>query len=210
MLAKLALAASALATAAAFHPSDLASQEKPKTAASGRYDLDNVHTAVMFKIRHLGTSNSYGRFNQVRGSLIIDAEKPAESMVTLTIDVKSVDTNDETGVPDEAKDARDKHLRGADFFNVEEFPTIEFESTKIEPKEGGDLAITGDFTLHGVTKSLTTVAKFIGANSGVQFGSIVGYEAKLTIDRRDYGMDYAPEAIGTEVEVLISLEARKR
>lgn len=121
-----------------------------------------------------------------------------------------IDTNDETGVEAGAKDARDTHLRNADFFNVEEFPTIEFESTKVVDLGAGKLEISGDLTLHGVTKSVTATGEYIGTSSGPQFGTVVGFEAKFVLHRRDFGMTYAVELLGTEVTVLVSIEARKR
>lgn len=210
MLSKLVLAASTFGALASLTPQQAAAPAAPKAAPAGRYDVDNVHSAVMFKIRHLGTSNAYGRFNQVKGTLLLDGEKLSESVLKLEIDAKSIDTNDETGVPDEAKDARDKHLRGADFFNVEEFPTLEFESTQVVDQGGGKLEITGDLTMHGVTKRVTATGEYIGTNSGAMFGTIAGFEAKFVLNRLDFGMNYAPEALGTEVTVLVSIEAKKR
>ena len=207
MLLKLALAASTLFSIAAIDPQSPPAAPTSKPAASGRYDIDNLHTAVMFKVRHLGVSNSYGRFNQVSGSLILDADKPDEALLQLKIDAKSIDTNDETGVTDAQLDARDKHLRGPDFFNVEEFPTIEFESTTVTDQGAGKLQIVGDLTLHGVTKSVTASAEYIGTNTGVQFGTRVGYEAKFTLNRLDFEMNYMPELLGTEITVLVALEA---
>ncbi len=210
MLAKLALAATALASLAAMPPPPATSTQAATPAASGRYDIDNVHTAVMFRIRHLGASNSYGRFNLVSGSLILDAETPSESMISLKIDAKSIDTNDEAGVEDAAKDARDKHLRGPDFFNVEEFKTIEFESEKVVDKGAGKFEITGPLTMHGVTKNVTVIADYIGTSTGAQWGTVVGYEAKFTVKRADFGMNYLPDLLGSDIDVVISIEAKKR
>ena len=210
MLAKLALAASAFATVAALPPQAAPAPQSAPAAASGRYDIDNLHSAVLFRINHLGASSSWGRFNQIKGSLILDAEKPAESMITLEIDARSIDTNDEAGVPDEQKDARDKHLRSVDFFNVEEFPAITFESEKVVPKGGGKFEITGPMTMHGVTKSITVTAEYVGTATGAYFGTVAGYDARFTIARADFGMNYAPDALGKEIEVILSLEAKKR
>ncbi len=210
MLSKLLLAASTFAALALAPAPQSASATEAKPPASGRYDVDNLHSAVMFKVRHLGTSNAYGRFNQVKGTLLLDGADWAAAVLNLTIDAASIDTNDETGVDEAAKDARDKHLRNADFFNVEEFPTIKFESTKVVDKGGGKVELTGDLTLHGVTRSVTATGEYIGTNSGPQFGTVVGFEAKFTLDRRDFGMNYALEVLGTEVTVLVSIEARKR
>jgi polyisoprenoid-binding protein YceI len=210
MLSKLLIAASTFAALALAPAPQSTPAAAPKSPAGGRYDVDNIHSAVMFKVRHLGTSNAYGRFNLVKGTLILDGTNWAEAVLNLEIDAASIDTNDETGVAAEAKDARDTHLRNADFFNVEEFPTIEFESTKVVDKGGGKLEIAGDLTMHGVTKSVTATGEYIGTSSGPRSGTVVGFEAKFTLDRRDFGMNYAVEVLGTEVTVLVSIEARKR
>lgn len=211
LLLKLTLAATALASLAAFPAAGPAAQAQGKEAShSGRYEIDNVHTAVLFQVNHLGVSNSWGRFNRVSGTLIVDDETPAESMIRLEIDAASIDTNDETGVPDAQKDARDKHLRGADFFNVEEFPTLEFESEQVKDLGGGKLEVTGPFTMHGVTRPITAIVTRIGAATGAQFGTRIGYDAQLELDRTQFGMDYLPDLLGTKVKVFISLEAIKR
>ncbi len=210
MLAKLVLAASAFATLAALPPPAAPVPQAAPAPASGRYDIDNLHSAVLFRINHLGASSSWGRFNQLKGSLILDADQPSESMITLEIDARSIDTNDEAGLPDQQKDGRDKHLRGPDFFNVEEFPTIEFESEKVVPKGGGKFEITGPMTMHGVTKSITVTAEYVGTASGAQFGTVVGYDARFTVARAEFGMNYAPDLLGKEIEVILSLEAKQR
>lgn len=174
-----------------------------KTAGpDGRYSIDPVHSTVIFKIRHMGVSDFYGRFNEVSGMVMVDAEKPAESMVKFTVPPAKVDTNN----PD-----RDKHLRSADFFNADEFKTIEFDSTKVEAKGKDEFEVTGDLNMHGVKKSVTAHVKQVGFADTKQMGVRVGYETTLTIKRSDFGMKMFLDngALGDDVELIVSVEAAK-
>jgi polyisoprenoid-binding protein YceI len=177
-------------------------QQKGGGGPSGRFTIDPIHSTVIFKIRHVGVSNFYGRFNEVTGMIMVDADDPAESIVKFTIPTAKVDTNDP---------GRDKHLRGADFFNADEFKTIEFVSTKIEAKGKDAFELTGDLLLHGVTKPVTAHVQQIGFAEKTQMGARVGYEATLKVKRSDFGMKGFIEngALGDEVELIISVEAGK-
>lgn len=118
----------------------------PVTAsAAEEYVYDAVHSSVSFKARHLDISWIHGRFNEVDGKFSIDRQDPAKSSFQLTIKADSVDT---------ANAARDEHLRQPDYFDTKQFPTIEFRSTKVKAIEGG-YEVTGDFTMHGTTRSIT-------------------------------------------------------
>jgi polyisoprenoid-binding protein YceI len=176
--------------------------EKAGGGPSGRFTIDPVHSNVIFKIRHMGVSDFYGRFDEVTGMIMVDGDDPAESIVKFSIPAAKVDTNN----PD-----RDKHLRGGDFFNADEFKTIEFESTKIEAKDKDDFELTGDLTLHGVKKSVTADAKLIGFVEKSQMGARVGYVATLKIRRSDFGMKRFLDdgALGDDVELIVSVEAGK-
>jgi len=186
-----------------------AAQQKAPPAAkagpSGRFTIDPVHSTVIFKIRHMGISDFYGRFNEVGGMIMVDGDDPAESIVKFTIPAAKVDTNN----PD-----RDKHLRGGDFFNADEFKTIEFESTKVEAKgqANNEFELTGDLTMHGVKKSISAHVKQVGFAEKTQMGARVGYETKLTIKRSDFGMKGFIDngALGDEVELIVSVEAGKQ
>jgi polyisoprenoid-binding protein YceI len=178
-------------------------QEKPAGGPDGRYTIDPVHSTVIFKIRHMGVGDFYGRFNEVGGMVMVDAEKPAESIVKFTLPAAKVDTNN----PE-----RDKHLRSADFFNADEFKTIEFESTKVEAKGKDELEVTGDLTLHGVKKSITAHVKQTGFLEKSQMGARVGYETTLKIKRSDFGMKFFLDngGLGDDVELIVSVEAGKQ
>jgi polyisoprenoid-binding protein YceI len=176
----------------------LVSMAGPSAAQADNYQIDPLHSAVTFKISHLGLSWVHGRFNEFSGSFTIDADA-AKTSFTLNIKPESVDTGN-------AK--RDEHLRSPDFFNVKQFPALGFKSTAVKAVKDG-YEVTGDLTLHGVTKSITFT--LLGGRKaefprGVQR---TGYSTELAIKRSDFGMDKMLEAIGDEVRIAISFEGIK-
>src|SRR5438045_581123 len=115
------------------------------SAGADNYAVDGMHAGVSFKISHLGLSWTYGRFNEMSGDFTLDPADPSKSSFNLSIQVNSVDTNNKK---------RDDHLKSPDFFNVKQFPAITFKSTSVKPVKDG-YQVTGDLTLHGVTKPVT-------------------------------------------------------
>lgn len=170
------------------------------SAQAQQYELDGAHTSIGFHISHLGLSNTYGRFNDFSGEFSIDPTDPAKSSFSLTIQVASVDTGNKK---------RDDHLKSPDFFNAKQFPTITFKSTSVKRVEGG-LEVTGDFTLHGVTKSLTV--KLEGGKTAEFPKGVMrtGYSGQVTLKRSDFGMDKMLEAVGDEVHIAISFEGTRK
>lgn len=171
----------------------LAAQAAPVT-----YKLDPTHTAIQFQISHFGFSAPTGKWMAVDGAVILDEEDPAASSVELTIDVGAVNT----GVPD-----LDTHLKTADFFNVEEFPEATFVSTNVELTGEKTAKVTGDLTLHGVTKPvvLDVTLNQIAEN---MFGlKTAGFQATTTIIRSEFGIDLYAPALGDEVQIFIQAEA---
>lgn len=165
-------------------------------AQSGNYTLDASHTSVIFSIQHLGISKTYGTFRKVSGKFTLDAAKPAAGSFEVLLDVASIDTND-------AK--RDEHLKAADFFNAKQFPDITFKATRVE-QTADELKLTGDFTMHGVTKKITLPLKK-GGEAKDPFGNTrVGYSGELNLKRSDYGMKTMVGPIGDEVSIDISFE----
>src|SRR5262245_27398580 len=199
MLGKLASASLVLLGVAAL---PLAASQKAAGGAEGTFKIDPVHTSVIFKIRHVGVSNFYGRFNEAGGSVTIDAAKPAESKIHFSIPAAKVDTNN----PD-----RDKHLRGPDFFNADEFKTIDFDSTKVEAKGKDELEVTGDLNVRGVKKSITVKVKQIGYADVPKMGQRVGFEATFSIKRSEFGIKAFVDngLLGDEVDLTVSVEAVK-
>lgn len=206
MLARLTIAAAllaglgALGVAASYPQAAKDSKAPAADRPDGRYEIDPVHTALLFKINHVGVSNFYGRFNKVSGKLLIDADDPAESLINFKIDTASIDTNN--------KD-RDSHLRNADFFNAEEFPAITFESETVKAIDATHFEVTGKLDLHGVQKTITVKAEQTGFGAHAIMGTLVGYEARFTIKRSEFGMGDHLESLGDEVEVILSLEAAR-
>jgi polyisoprenoid-binding protein YceI len=169
-------------------------------APAANYNLDTMHTAVVFKISHLGLSWTYGRFKDVAGEFSADPAEPSKASFKLTIKSDSIDT-------DNAK--RDGHLRSPDFLNTKQFPLMSFQSTAAKAIDNG-YEVTGDFTMHGVTKPITF--KLLGGRvsefpKGVQR---TGFSTELAIRRSDYGMDRLAEAIGDDVYISISFEGTKK
>ncbi len=166
-------------------------------AAADVYEYDGVHSSVSFKARHLGLSWIHGRFNDVKGTFSIDRSDPTKSTFALTIQVASIDT---------ANKLRDEHLLQADYFDVKQYPTIEFRSTKVKPVDGG-YEVTGDFTMHGTTKPITFVlsgGQEITDRKGVKR---VGLSTETVIKRSDFNFDpKAIGAIGDEALILIDCE----
>jgi polyisoprenoid-binding protein YceI len=169
-------------------------------AAADNYSIDPMHTSAYFKIGHLGLSWVYGRFNDVVGDFVIDAADPAKSTFTLTIKTESVDTGN-------AK--RDVHLRSPDFFNAKEFPLITFKTTGAKAVAGG-YDVTGDLTMHGVTKSITVPLRGGRTAEFPKGAQRTGFTAELVLRRGDFGMDRLVGPVGEEVYVALSFEGVKK
>jgi polyisoprenoid-binding protein YceI len=165
----------------------------------GSYKLDPVHSAVTFKVGHMGVSHTLGRFNKVTGELRIGAT-PAESSVAIEVAADSVFTADKK---------RDEHLKSPDFLNAAQFPSITFQSTKVEPAGDGRYEIAGDLTLHGQTREVTAVFEHVGSGKSMmdpkQF--LIGFTGELAIKRTDFGMKNMVGPAGDEIDLLIAIEA---
>jgi polyisoprenoid-binding protein YceI len=169
-------------------------------AAADDYAIDGMHTAVSFKVSHLGLSWTHGRFNDVSGSFRIDPADASKSAFSLTIKADSVDTGNTK---------RDQHLRSPDFFNVKQFPALSFRSTAVKASKDG-YQVTGDLTLHGVTKPVSFA--LVGGRTA-EFPKGVrrtGYSTELSLKRSDFGMDKMTGAIGDEVFIAVSFEGTKK
>jgi polyisoprenoid-binding protein YceI len=169
-----------------------------KQIPGGEYTLDANHATVVFMVSHFGYASYIGRFNSPSGSLKLNVKNPVKSKLSVTIDVNSVDTPSE---------ALDNHLRTPDFFNVEKYPEAKFKSTKIEKLDDRTGKVTGDLTLMGVTKPVTFDVTF---NGGSYFEMAkaykVGFSARGTIKRSDFGMSGFLPFIGDEVSLIIEAE----
>jgi len=172
-------------------------KEKPAASAAGTYKVDPVHSSNVFCIRHLGVTNFYGRFNETAGTFVLNDDDPAKDAFEITIKATSIDTHNE---------ARDKHLKSDAFFDVEKYPDITFKSTAVKKEGAGVLVVTGDLTLHGTTKPITTTVMLIGAGAGMKGEFRAGFETPFTIKRSEYGVSGLPGALGEDVKITVSVE----
>jgi polyisoprenoid-binding protein YceI len=172
------------------------------------WEIDPAHTSVQFAVRHLMVSTVRGNFTKVGGSAQVDEADVTGSSIQATIDASSIDTRNEK---------RDAHLRSPEFLDVAKFPSITFESKKVERVGAGKFTVTGDLTLHGVTKQVAL--DVVGSSEPMKdpFGNLrMGGMATTTIDRRDFGLTWnkALEAggvvVGDEVEITIDVELTKK
>ncbi len=165
------------------------------------YTIDPVHSEIGFKVRHLLAKVS-GRFTKFSGSIKVDPADIAKSSVEVSIDAASVNTDNE---------ARDKHLKSPDFFDVAKFPAITFKSTAVKEVSKGKLQITGDLTIKGVTRSVTFPITNAGTHAGMKPGTtLAGFvDGALRINRMDYGVKYGPGIVGDDVDIELDIEAGK-
>lgn len=167
---------------------------------SKTYNIDAVHSAVIFRAKHLGVSYNYGRFNDFSGSITMDETDVSKSNIELEVKTASVDT---------ANNKRDQHLRSPDFFNAKQFPVITFKSTKVSPKPGQEnmLEVTGDFSLHGVKKSITVDVEITGEGKSRKGEALIGFETTFNIKRSEYGMNFELKGISDDIRITVSVEA---
>jgi len=169
---------------------------------AGTWSIDPVHTDVSFTVRHMMVSKVRGKFHGVTGTIVL-AEDPLESTATVDVDMGSIDTGEQQ---------RDEHIRSADFFEVEKYPTMTFRSTGVKVK-GDDAVVTGDLTLHGVTRSIDLDVEVNGFTKDPYGGTRCGFSASTELNRKDYGitidlpMDGGGAVVGDKIKVLLEVEA---
>lgn len=182
------------ATAAALV--SIQSPSSPQGEAA-RYEVDPVHTSVIFRIGHLGISKTYGRFDDVSGTVDLGGS----NAVSITVQAASVDTGNEK---------RDNHLRSPDFLSVKEFPTISFKSSAWK-KTGDDVwDVTGTLTLHGTTKEITIPVEKTGEGKTPMGDYRIGFESTFDLERTDYGMTKMVGPVGDDVRLIIAVEAIRK
>jgi polyisoprenoid-binding protein YceI len=161
------------------------------------YTVDPVHTFATYRIKHMNTSFSYGRFDFPEGKVSYDAASPEKATFNLTIKLENLNT----GVQ-----KRDDHLKSPQFFNAKDFPTLTFVSTAVKKVDDKNLEVTGDLTIHGVKKSVTVKMEITGTNE-FQGKKLIGFETVFDIKRTDFGMKELLEGAGDDVRIYFSLEA---
>jgi polyisoprenoid-binding protein YceI len=179
-----------------------AAQQAAQQDDKDTWQIDPKHTAAQFSVRHLGISTVRGWFNKVSGSVQYDPANPGKSSIQATIEAASIDTRIE---------ARDNDLRSPHFFEVEKYPTITFQSKKVEAAGAGKLKVTGDLTMHGVTKEV--VLDVDGpevAPKDPKGGERMGASATTKINRTDFGVNGASTAAGNDVTITLDIEMIKQ
>lgn len=178
-------------------PAPQLDDEEQETLRPGRYAVDAGHSMGIFSIRHMGVANFYGRFNNVTGELSLDLEDPARSTVKIDIDPTSVDTNDEK---------RDAHVRSPDFLDAAAHPELGFVSRSVTRTAADRFEVTGELSLAGVTRQLTTEVVIVGAGDTFFGDYRMGAEARFAIDRRDFDMEALQGGLGNRIDFIVSLE----
>lgn len=168
------------------------------SSLSGTYTLDPTHTRLGFVARHAMVTKVRGAFNEFEGTATVEGGDLAGASIEVTIQAASIDTRNEQ---------RDGHLKSNDFLAMDEFPTITFRSTSVEP-QGETLEVTGDLTIKGTTKSVTIPFEFEGAATDPFGNERVGFEGSVVVNRKDFGVEWnAPlETGGVLVSEKITLE----
>jgi polyisoprenoid-binding protein YceI len=167
------------------------------------YSIDKAHSEVSFQVRHLLTKVR-GRFSAFEGTIEYDEQQPEDSSVNVAVQAASIDTNERD---------RDAHLRSADFFEVEKYPTLTFRSRAINRTGTLGFDLTGDLTIRGVTRPVTFDVNFLGKAKDPWGNERIAFEAETTIDRKDYGLHWnaALETggflVGDEVKISLSVQA---
>ena len=173
-----------------------------QSRAADNYKVDPVHSAAVFRIQHANIGYVWGRFNDPAGTFTLDLADPPKSTFNIQLQVANVDTHN---------DKRDAHLKSPDFFNAKQYPTITFKSTAVKQSPSAKvLDVTGDLTLHGVTKSVTIPVELTGTGQFPPGTERAGVEATFTIKRTDFDIKNMVGPAGDEVRLTIALEGVKQ
>ncbi len=165
--------------------------------AAETFEIDPVHSSIVFKIDHLGVAPFYGRFNNPAGTFSVDENNPENNIAEVTVNVENVDTNNEE---------RDAHLKNEDFFDAKQHPDIVFKTTSFKQIETDKYDVTGDLTFHGVTRPINISVHRTGAAKDPWGNFRMGFETSFTIRRSDFGMDKMLDLVGNEVSLIIAIE----
>ncbi len=170
------------------------------------WKTDPTHSDVSFSAKHMMVTTIHGKFATLDGTLLLDEENPTSSSGLFTLQAASLST----GV-----DKRDDHLRSADFFDVETYPTITFESTGVEPAKGGDYRVTGNLTIRGTTRPITFDVEYLGTYLGFGETRRAGFHGTAKLNREDWGLNWnvALETggwlVGKEIKLEIDFAAQE-
>ena len=172
--------------------------------STGTWAIDPAHSSINFSVRHLMVSKVRGSFGTFSGAVVVAED--GTPTVSAEIAVDSLTTGNEQ---------RDGHVKSADFFDVEKYPTATFVSTGVRA-DGDDYVLAGDFTLKGVTKAIELKLEFNGVNPGMGHGEVAGFEASVVLNRKDFGIDIdmpletGGAVVGDKVTITLEIEALKQ
>lgn len=178
--------------------SPLSAQNAGAANTTGTFKIDPVHSSAVYRITHLGASAHWGVIKDPTGTFEVTGDGVA---FDVTLDLNKLDS---------ANAKRDEHLKGNDFFNAKQFPTLTFKSTGSTKGDATTYTVKGDLTIKGTTKPIEVTMKKVGEGKGMQGAQLVGFEGEFTVNRLDYGVDYMPGALGNDVRVIIALEGAKQ
>ena len=171
-------------------------------AAAETYKADPIHSTSVFRIKHANAAYFWGRFNEPMGTFTIDEADPTKSTFSVELTVEKIDTNN---------DKRNAHLKSPDFFNAKQYPKITFKSTSVKKGEGENmLEVSGDLTMHGVTKPITVQVELTGKGEFPPTVKRAGVEANFVVKTSDFEIKGMPGALSDEVKVVVSLEGIKQ
>jgi len=162
------------------------------------YQIDPVHSSVIFRIKHLSISNVYGKFTDFQGTLKIDPENPTNNSIDAYVSTQSIDTD---------TPKRDDHLRSPVFLNAESFPKVSVHSKSWKQIDTDLFEVSGDLTLHGITCPLTVKLELTGAGKDPWGGYRIGFDTSFSIKRKDFKMRKMHNAVGNTVKITVGIEA---
>jgi polyisoprenoid-binding protein YceI len=173
--------------------------------AADTYDIDKMHSTLGFEVRHL-ISKVPGKFDDFQGAIEYDDANPEKSSVAVTIEAKSIDTSNEK---------RDSDLKSPNFFDVAKYPKITFKSKSVQKTGDGKFDVTGDFTMHGVTKEVVLKVELLGKGAGLQGATVSGWEATTAFKRSEYGLTWnkvieGTQVVGDDISIDLKVEADKK
>lgn len=174
----------------------------PVPAGADTYEIDANHSFFMFRALRMGVVYVYGRFNEFAGTIEMDGEDITSGSITLEVQTSSVDT----GVT-----RRDDHLRSPDFLNAAQLPVMRFESKSVAKTGESTYEISGDLTLHGVTREVTATVEHVGTGQAPGTGkTMIGFDGGFTFQRSDFGMSYMQGPISDAIDVRLAIQAIAR
>jgi polyisoprenoid-binding protein YceI len=180
-------------------PTPRAADAATATAAAKMYDVDTVHSTVVFSALYMGQSPFYGMFTESRGVLSYDGSDPASLRVNVELPMEAIDTHNEQ---------RDSHLKAPDWFNAREYPTVTFTGSGATDNGDGTMSMQGELTLHGVTKPIDVTVTHLGAGMTPR-GDRMGLGATFTVKRTNFGVDtmVGENGISDEIKLMVGLQA---